>query len=62
MSLKKNTFCSMNIDKIREKIIFEIVHCPFEMPSNYITPAGFDGAVQLSPQKDNAQFQKFFLI
>ena len=26
----KNIFCSMNKEKIREKRIFEIVHCPFE--------------------------------
>ena len=27
---EKNIFCSMNKEKVREKRIFEIVHCPFE--------------------------------
>ena len=26
----KDIFCSMNMEKIREERIFEIVHCPFE--------------------------------
>ena len=53
----KNIFCSMNVNKIRGKRIFEIVHCPFEMPPSKHWPpthaAGLNGAAQLSPQKDN---------
>ena len=30
----KNIFCSMNVDKIREKRIFEIAHWPFELSPN----------------------------
>ena len=30
----KNIFCSMNVYKSRGKRIFEIVHCPFELPPN----------------------------
>ena len=30
----KNVFCSMNIDKIRRKGIFEIIHGPLELLSN----------------------------
>ena len=30
----KNIFCSVNVDKIKEKGIFEIVHCPFELSPN----------------------------
>ena len=37
---RKNIFCSLNVDKIKEKRIFEIVHCPFELSPNQHRPAG----------------------
>ena len=31
---EKNIFFSMNVDKIKGKRIFEIVHCPYKMQPN----------------------------
>jgi len=31
----ENIFCSMNVKKIRGKIIFEFVHWPLELSLNY---------------------------
>ena len=47
---RKNIFCSMDKEKIREKIIFEIVHCPFEGPAqlhHLCQPNGPTGRCQL---------------
>ena len=32
--LWKNIFCSMNVHKSKGKRIFEVIHCPFELPPN----------------------------
>ena len=46
----KNTFCSMNREKIREERIFEIVHFPFEGRAklhHLLQPNGLVGRCQL---------------
>ena len=35
-----NMFCPLNVEKIREKIIFEIVYWPFKLPPNKPWPPG----------------------
>ena len=41
--LWKNIFCSMNVDKIRKNVIFEIVHWTSEVPPNQHQPPGPSG-------------------
>ena len=41
--LEKNIFFSMDVDKMKRKIIFEIAHWPFELPSNYQRPSNISG-------------------
>ena len=61
---EKNLFCSINVDKIREKEFLKsydgLLSCHLTCTGRPAHPAGFNGAVQLSPYKDNVQFQKFF--
>ena len=55
----------MNLDKIREKRIFEshigLLSCHLISTGRPAHLAAYIGAVQLSPQKDNVRFQKFIL-
>ena len=49
---RQNTFCSVSVERI-----FENIHWPFKCnltsTDRLAHPAGFNGAVQLSPQKEN---------
>ena len=58
----KNIFCSINVDKTKEKRIFEIVHWPFKLPPNQHRPAGlFDWLYQCSsaqPSKGQCTISK----
>ena len=72
MSLGKNVFCSVNVDKIRGKRIFEIVDWPFHLSSNLQLPPGLSGwhywYSSAQPSKGqctiskNSFFQNFFII
>ena len=42
---EKNIFWSTHVCKNRERKIFEILHCPFELPANQHRPFGQDGLI-----------------
>ena len=56
----------MNKEKIREKRIFEIVHCPFEGQADMHHSIQPDwpvrGASQVAARKANVQFQKSIFL
>ena len=58
----KNTFCSINVDRTRGKRILKsyigLSRCHLTSASPPAHPAGFNGAVHLSGQKDNVGFQQ----
>ena len=60
----KNILCSVNVDKTRGKKILKLYiglsSCHLTRPGRPARQAGFIGACQLSPQKDNVGIQKFF--
>ena len=58
----RNILCSLIVEKTMGERVFEIIHGLFRyhlsinnFPAYY---AGFNGACQLGPQKDNVRFQK----
>ena len=62
---RKNIFCSLNLYKIKEKRIFEIVHCPFELSPNQHWPAGPFGWLywcsSAQPSKGQCTISEIFL-
>ena len=61
----ENVFCSINVDKIKGKVIFEIytglLSCHLTNTGCLTHQAGLNCVRQLGPLKDNVQFRKFFL-
>ena len=61
----KNIFCSVNVYKSRGKRILKsyigLSSCHLTSTGRQAHSSGINGAVQLSPQKDNVRFQRFFL-